>query len=56
MKQVTLFDALDLEKGEESKYASGVEAPIYEPKNKQPDVLELCDKMKANKLIREIND
>lgn len=55
MKQVTLFDALNLQQAEESKYASGVEAPIYEPKNKQPDILELCDKMKANKLVREIN-
>lgn len=52
MKQFNLFG---LEKPkEESKYSSKIEAPIYEPKNKKPHVLELYDSQKANKLINEI--
>jgi len=56
MKQTTLFNDFDLKDDNESKYASGVEAPVYEPKNKKPDIRELCDKLKSNKLIREINE
>lgn len=39
---------------EEGKYSSKIEAPIYEPKNKQPHILELCDKSKTHRLMREI--
>ncbi len=38
----------------EQKYSSKIEAPIYEPKNKQPHILELVDKTKTHRLIREI--
>jgi hypothetical protein len=39
---------------EESKYTSKIKAPVYEPKNRKPHVLELVDKSKANRLINEI--
>lgn len=52
MKQMNLF-------GEEEtiiddKYSSKIKAPIYEPKNVQPNILTLVDTFKANKLIKEI--
>lgn len=36
------------------KYTSKVEAPIYEPKNEKPNIIELCDKYKTKMLIEEI--
>ena len=51
-KQVNLF-GLPKEK-EDKKYSSKVEAPIYEPKNKKPHLLQLYDKTKTNKFISEI--
>jgi len=53
MKQTNLFGKKFAPK-EEQKYSTKVEAPIYEPKNKKPHILELCDKSKTNRLIREI--
>lgn len=38
----------------QSKYTNKVETPIYEPKNKQPHILELVDVEKTKRLIREI--
>lgn len=38
----------------DNKYSSKIKAPIYEPKNKKPNILELVDTFKANKLIKEI--
>jgi len=38
----------------DKKYSSKIEAPIYEPKNKKPHVLELYNMAKTNRLIREI--
>lgn len=35
-------------------YTQKIEAPIYEPKNKKPDISVLCDLNKAEKLIAEI--
>ena len=52
MKQFNLFGK---EEKEESKYSTKIEAPIYEPKNKKPHIIELCDKSKTNRLINEIN-
>ena len=52
MKQQNLFGK---EAEEEKKYSSKIEAPIYEPKNKKPHTLELCDKRKTHILIREID-
>jgi hypothetical protein len=36
------------------KYSSKIEAPIYEPKNQKPHLMELIDKSKSQRLIREI--
>ena len=54
MKQTNLFGNEHLKK--EEKYSSKIEAPIYEPKNKKPHILELCDKSKTHRLIREIDN
>jgi hypothetical protein len=52
MKQVTLFGQVK----KEEKYSSKIEAPIYEPKNKKPHILELYNFEKTKKLIVEINE
>lgn len=36
-------------------YTKEIKAPIYEPKNEKPDILNLVDSTKANKLIEEID-
>ena len=41
---------------EDQKYTSKVDTPIYEPKNEKPNISELCDKEKTEKLIKEINN
>ena len=51
MKQYNLFG---LPQKEDSKYTSKIKAPIYEPKNRKPNVLELLDNSKTKRLIREI--
>jgi hypothetical protein len=53
-KQVDLFG--NAGKPEEQKYTEKVLTPIYEPKNKCPHVLELCDASKTRKLITEIKE
>lgn len=53
MKQTNLF-GLE-QSNEEKKYSSKVEAPIYEPKNVKPHLMELVDKQKTHRLIREID-
>jgi uncharacterized Zn finger protein len=53
-KQASLFGAeLELDQ-DESKYSSKIEAPVYEPKNKKPHLMELVDISKSNSLIREV--
>ena len=54
MKQVNLFSKNINESEGIKKYSSNIQSPIYEPKNKKPHVLELCDKDKTNKLIMKI--
>lgn len=54
MKQMTLFGGEFAPDKDNQKYSSKIEAPIYEPKNQQPHILELCDKSKTHRLIREI--
>jgi hypothetical protein len=54
MKQVTLFKKSTNEKGDSGKYTKRVEAPLYEPKNKKPHILELYDKSKTQVLISKI--
>ena len=55
MKQFNLFKkGADENQGGE-KYSSKVEAPIYEPKNKKPHIIELCNKEKTKRLMRKID-
>ena len=54
MKQYTLFG--EEKKPIEQKYSTKIEAPIYEPKNNKPHILELCDKSKTHRLIKEIEN
>ena len=53
-KQINLFGQEFAPKKEEQKYSTKVEAPIYEPKNVKPHLLELCDKSKTHRLMKEI--
>lgn len=55
MKQVNLFGQEFAPNQDEQKYSSKIEAPIYEPKNKKPHILELMNDGKAKRLINEIN-
>lgn len=54
MKQINLFGQEFAPNKDELKYSSKIEAPIYEPKNTKPHILELYDKSKTHRLIREI--
>jgi len=55
MKQISLFgEEIPLNQGKQ-KYSTKVEAPIYEPKNTKPHILELVNKQKTDRLINEIN-
>jgi len=54
MKQINLFGKEFAPNQDEQKYSSKIEAPIYEPKNKKPHLLELVDKEKTHRLIKEI--
>ncbi len=53
-KQINLFGQQFAPKKEEQKYSTKVEAPIYEPKNIKPHIMELCDKSKTHRLMKEI--
>lgn len=53
MKQFNMFGGIDDAK--ETKYTKKLQAPIYKPRGKKPHLLELYDKSKTNRLIREIN-
>ena len=55
MKQVNLFKKSQVGDMDEQKYSSKIEALNYEPKNKKPHVLELCDKEKTHRLLRKID-
>jgi hypothetical protein len=52
MKQFNLFG--EEQDPSEIKYTKNIQAPIYEPKNRQPHLIELVDKSKTQRLIREI--
>jgi hypothetical protein len=54
MKQINLFGQEFAPNKDEQKYSSKIEAPIYEPKNLKPHILELCDKSKTHRIINEI--
>jgi hypothetical protein len=51
MKQHVFFKN---EKEQNSKYTKSVGSPLYEPKNKKPHILELCNKTKTDALISKI--
>jgi len=53
MIQNNLFD---FSKTKKSKYTKSIGSPIYEPKNKIPYILELCNKSKTQRLIQEIKN
>jgi len=55
MKQYNLFGD-EIKEGIDNKYTSKIKAPIYEPKNKCPYILELLDDSKTKRLITEINN
>jgi len=55
MKQFNLFGPEFAPKEDGNKYSSKIQAPIYEPKNKKPHILELCNKEKTRRLLREID-
>jgi hypothetical protein len=55
MKQVNLFGQEFAPNQDDQKYSSKIEAPIYEPKNKKPHLIELVDKSKTHRLIKEID-
>lgn len=54
MKQTDLFGNETEEV--DGSYTAKIQTPIYEPKNKQPHILELLDDSKANRLITEIEN
>ena len=54
MRQINLFGQEFAPNKDEQKYSSKIEAPIYEPKNAKPHILELCDKSKTHRIIKEI--
>src|SRR5688572_4797857 len=53
MKQINLFGK-EPNHGEDEKYSKKIQAPVYEPKNRKPNLIELCDKYKTQRLINEI--
>jgi hypothetical protein len=54
MKQHNLFGE-ELEKKDDDKYTSKIQAPLYQPKNKKPHILELVDRMKTIRINTEID-
>jgi hypothetical protein len=56
MKQINLFGQEFKQDESEKKYSSKIEAPIYEPKNEKPHILELVNKEKTHRLIKEIDN
>ena len=55
MKQINLFGNQFKEDEGEKKYSSKIDTPIYEIKNAKPHILELVNKEKTHRLIREID-
>lgn len=56
MKQINLFGKEFEPNEDDQKYSSKIQAPIYEPKNKKTHILELYDKEKTHRLMRQIDD
>jgi len=56
MKQINLFGTEFKPDETENKYSSKIQAPVYEPKNKKPHLLELLNDGKTKRIINEINN
>ena len=56
MKQVNLFGSDFAPNQDDKKYSSKITAPIYEPKNVKPHILELYDLQKSRRLNIEIKN
>jgi hypothetical protein len=54
MKQTNLFGLEYAPNESEKKYSTKIESPIYEPKNAKPHIMELVDKTKTHRLLKEI--
>lgn len=54
IKQAFLFGQSGPDESE-STYSTKIEAPIYEPRGIKPHLMELCDTIKAKRLIREVD-
>lgn len=54
MKQVNLFGKEMAINEDELKYSSKIATPVYEPRGKQPNILELFNDGKTKRLIKEI--
>jgi hypothetical protein len=54
MKQINLFGQEFAPNENDKKYSSKIESPIYEAKNVKPHIMELCDKQKTHRLLKEI--
>lgn len=52
MKQLTIFGAED---SKDAKYSSKVTAPIYEPRNRIPHLIEICNDGKTKSLLCAID-
>ena len=55
MKQVNLFGN-EFKDESDKKYSSKIDTPIYEPKNAKPHILELINKEKTHRLMKEIDN
>jgi len=56
MKQINMFGAEFAPDKENQIYTTKIETPVYEPKNDKPHILELYDRSKTTRLIREITE
>jgi hypothetical protein len=54
-KQANLFGGIE-DSENDGIYTTKIKAPTYEPKNKKPHILELCDTYKTKQLIKEIEE
>ena len=55
MKQLNIFPQ-DITDNGLGKYTSKIKAPVYEPKNRKPNIFEMIDTYKTNRLITEIKN
>lgn len=49
-------DLLTMDEGPKSEYTSKILAPIYNPKNRKPNLLELADCSKSRRLVERIRN